>query len=167
MSDTATISSALSTRDAKLQAHLKARSSDAVTLRDQIIKVKLELLKASPGSAEAKAAQSTLDGLLARRSSLMTDTDLDKAQVALSSTRRQAQAAAIAAAADKVKSMSNEELEKVRATLVAQRRALKIDLRAVMHELSSREATARVEKLVEALSADEKAKLLKALSGEK
>jgi hypothetical protein len=167
MSNPTTVSAALSLRDTKLQEHLKARSDVSAELRNQIVALKSRLLRAEPGSQESKAVRDELAALVSKRASLASNPELDQAQAALSAARRAEQAAVVAAAAVNVRGLSEEALAKKRNELVTQRRALKAELRAVQHELASREAALRVEKLLESLSGDEKAKLQKALTEKK
>lgn len=166
MANSSTVQAAIAERDAKVAAHTKAKASEAIPLRDQIVKTKLALLGAKPGTPEANELDAALKKLIAQRDALMTSTEVTAAQEKASEARRAAKKEATKAlvASLKLGTLKDDDLAAKRQELTEQRKKLKIELKAVMLELEQRAAKARITDLVASLSDEEKAQVQAALT---
>jgi hypothetical protein len=143
-------------------ARNKARS---VASHSRVSELRAILGSSSSTVAEKRAAQTELIALRKDRQALQAKhaSSVAAAQAALTAGRRSAQADARNEAAAKLRDVPTEQLVERRAKLTEQRKALKLEMGAVVAALGERQAEERVADLVSTLSDPEKKRLLQQL----
>ncbi len=158
----------MSTVTADSVASLEAARDAARHCHPRVAELRRILGASDSTPEERRAAQTELATLRPERLVLREQgaESLAAAQETLSLARRRARAEADTATAAKFRGVSTEALEKRRAELTEQRRAIKRELRAVVIILGERDAEQRTSELIATLSDEQKRALFQRLQAE-